>query len=421
MKRFINLCAVYVLPVVGTVGTAWQLSQEKTMCIIGIILGHILGIIAFFIRKTYRKYALICVLGGIVMIVFSLSSFMNMKLQQNRDNIWKKYIMAKVSDNVDELKIRADENDGPAQYRLAMKYFDTGDYVNARIYAQKSADNGNAMGYCCLTSIYLNGLGCPKDVHQAVSNMIKAKRLGNLQFDLEYEEKFLSDTMSESDLLAIRDCNADAFLINSMMEQIEVDKITVEDYIDLHHEELTKLSVKGFIPATELLYCRELTKHPDGSEELMRLSSMLYKANVIPTEPIERYRFFHYYKKMKDYDSRYYSKYIHDNIYLHLYFTDVVNRDRKSYSDSLLISEYMLYRSQLNWCRDLVNNDRKRISFTIGHKANYENDYIFAKRLLKQNIEAIQSRMDSVGKYDFKKDLLNQLRFENISFQNVSE
>ena len=70
----------------------------------------------------------------------------------------------------------------------------------------------------------------------------------------------------------------------------------------------------------------------------------------------------------------------------------------------------------MEWCRELANNESRRISYGIGAPANYENDYSYAKTLLKLVISEIQSRMSHLDDYyakdiDYVSSIRNRITF----------
>ena len=301
MRKIMNIIAVYFLPIVGTTGTAWQLSQERVASYVCFFLGLFFLVFSISIIQLSRRHFAITFITGTILLVFSARSFIIMTREELRSDLLKGYLIVKAGDTVDVLKSKADDNDGPAQYDLSTRFLIEKDYLNARIYAQKAADNGNALGYARLAIMYKEGLGCRVDIHQAVSNMIKAKQ----RDDIIFNDIFIIDSLSESDRLALKACEADMYLLNSIKDEIRntSDLQYVLDCLNRHYYELAYLSSRGFVPASRLLYFREFFINPGGSDELKRLAELLYKVGDIPTAPMERFLFFNSISQMNEYNS----------------------------------------------------------------------------------------------------------------------
>lgn len=415
MRKFYSLLSAYFLPITGTVATAWQLSQTIGLCIICLIMAACLLALYIYLKKQRSKYAIVSLISCIIMACSSAIGIIVICNQQKRSNLWNQYLEAKKAGEVDELKIRADSNDGPAQYDLSTRYFYDGDYSDAKEYAQKAADNGCAMGYSLLASLYQNGLGCPVNIRQAVSNMIKAMRLDCIKLSSIEDIHDLSET----ERLALADCEKDAANLISLRKEIvaafvEKGELGVLNSIGKHHDELLSLSNKGFIPASELLYTEEAIKHPEGTDELQRLATILYQVNHIPTGPWNRFVFFKSMKRINTYNSDDYPSFIKDNIYLYL-LPDIGNpilkgNPAEEYSNQLLISQYQLFRAQYTWCRELDIDSDNRIDYQYGVINNYHSDYLNAKMFLKRQIRAIQSRMNNLDwPYETERELTTNL------------
>jgi hypothetical protein len=105
-------------------------------------------------------------------------------------------------------------------------------------------------------------------------------------------------------------------------------------------------------------------------------------------------------------------KNIQDNLYLSLHplvAESLLQIPLDQYSNEGLISEYQILRAQYHWCKELDENDNKRIDFFIHVINDYHADYLNTKNLLKRNIQGIQERMNHLDEYDDKERLFSGL------------
>lgn len=393
-----SFATAFIVPVAGAVGTITTtvaLMKELLPCLVFIGVGiALLGYCLSRMKKNKIKEDWPLLLYACLMLAIASIGVVLQQRDNNRDKLWRRFIEANNSILTDELKLRADAGDGPSLYELGLRYLGEHDFKGAREHFQKAADGGMGVAFAQLASMDAQGLGTARNPHRAASNMIRARRVDYISDRIIREEE-LYDQLTETERMQLDETRVELSRLAAIQKEASGKREHMSEVLNRHHDELLKLSLRGYIPATEDLYVEEQLMNPDGSETLQRLANDLYKVNHIPTAPGDRSMFFSYLYGTTSYSTGDYKQHIRDNNYLFLLspslFLDA--EDHSDYSDDLLVKEYELFRSQLDWCR-LLLEDRTRIRmFLFGHLNDYQKNYEDAKKMLGASIMAIKERM----------------------------
>ena len=99
--------------------------------------------------------------------------------------IWTFFPIVAIGENISELKVKAQEGDTEAQFKLG-EYFNTGDgvgkdQVEAVNWYSKAADNGHAKAQLKLGEFYLNGTNVEQDTSKGTRLLRQSAEQGNLE------------------------------------------------------------------------------------------------------------------------------------------------------------------------------------------------------------------------------------------------
>lgn len=386
-----------VVPILGTGSTIVELTQDAVYCqwLMAIAVLSFFTCIAFI--EKLGKYFWFIIFLPVILFVFSLIGYKRETSFAKQISTWVAYIEAQPASKIDILKRAADNNDGPAQYDLAEYYVEHHQYSLARTYAQKAADNGNSKAHGLLAEIYFHGNGCVPDARQAISNVIMAHQLNRIRYDswiAEWKEHGLVLTPREEFRLA--QCEETYRQVETIIQSMnkaydESGNNGAIRVLSNHRSKLERMSLEGYLPATELLYVLELSLHNFRSDRIMYLANVLYQANHIPTSPADRVRFFQNFK-YKDYSSSRYDEYIADKFYYDLTAPKI---DYGLYSPYFYIKQYRLFTEQYNWIYNLAVNSGNRLEYIFSEEnKSYDEYVVIAKTLLNNNIKIIQGLMN---------------------------
>lgn len=395
-----------IVSAIITLISLYQTIHNPTACWTFIIAAIVVGVLAILLFKRNKQDAIVAICSAIIMLIFSVWGVIQDNELKKNESSWISFLRSRPEDSFLELKRKADSGDSPSQIKVSSEYAHRVDYSNALKYAQKAADNGSAEAFAQVALYQIYGMGCIADIQQGVSNMINAQRIDNYRFDSILEE--LSErgiVLSETDSMRLRHSD-------QVRERLkEIDNLIISTYnekgnastimlIQSLAEEINQYSLSGYIPATEILFFGEMLKNPNGSPELRRLATQLYKANQIPTQPFERGYFLQLVRDDEDYyDSKKYQQYIKDNNYcfvgmIEAFHDNIPSFDYGKYSNKFLIEEYELFRAQYEWFLSLKEKriPNKGLAFSLVPE-NYIIDVYIAEELLRSNILGIQQRM----------------------------
>ena len=397
-----SFATAFIVPVagaVGTIATTVALMKELRPCLVFIGVGiALLGYCLSRIKKDKIKEDWPLLIYACLMLAIASIGVVLQQRDNNREKLWRRYMEANNSMLADELKVRADAGDGPSLYELGLRYLGEHDFRGARECFQKAADGGMGAAFAQLASMDAQGLGTARNPHRAASNMIRARRIDYIS-DRIIREEDLYDELTETERMQLDETRVELSSLAAVQKEAYGKREHMSEVLNRHHDELLKLSLRGYIPATEDLYVEEQLKNPDGSETLQRLANDLYRVNHIPTAPGDRFMFFSYLYGTDSFSIRDYKQHIRDNNYLFLLTPSLVLgvEDHSDYSNDLLVNEYELLRSQLNWCRLLLEDKTRIRMFLFGHSNDYQENYEDAKLMLGASIMAIKERMTHYG------------------------
>ena len=386
--------------------TAYQLSHENLTCYILLGTALILLVLGIGFWKSDKVYSvcLFIAFGGI--LSFSIYGLYIIEQQKDDHVVWQEYLADLKDPELERLKTLADNDDGPSQYELANYYFNSHNYIKSREYAQKAADNGNVNGYILLVRFYLNGIGCNKDIHQAVSNMIKAQRADYKDFTplwMEIKEQLTED--ERSSLVESRETqkHLEALSKDVFSTLISKGEDAARKVIGSYYHELSLYSKMGYIPATEYIYLEECYRSDRDSSKLKELTDKLYRADHIPSNPPERAAFFGFLRGKEYYDDRDFQQHIQDRNFAFI-FPDIDKRssqenrwDYSKASDEHLIRDYQLFKAQYEEMKKYANGEIESKDYVFSLACDHNSNYRLAKVLLKSVIDEIQSRKYSAG------------------------
>ena len=398
-----NRLASSFVPFVGALGTissTLALMREMLPCIVFILVGLVLlGYFMTLVKKKGVKGMIKeewpLLLYAVLMLSIASAGGLLQLREINREKLWMRYIEANNSTREDELKMRADADDGPSQFKLGMRYYEEHDFTQAMKYFQRAGDGGNGQAYMMLSAMYAQGLGTNRDPHRAATSMIKARRTDFIS-DSRIRQEDIYNELTETEKMMLDETLVELSNLEAVVREPQGSVDNARVFLNRHHDELQRLSLKGYIPATEYLYVEEMFMHPGGSETLHRLAKDLYQVNHVPTSPFDRHLFFIFLRGNGFYLSNY-QQLIRDNHYGHLFIKSIRKNleDHSAFSNELLIKEYELFRAQLNWCKSLLEGEEQIRRFLYGNNSNdYQMNYEDAKSMLNTSILAIKDRMN---------------------------
>lgn len=417
-----NRLATSFAPVVGALGTissTLALMKEMLPCIIFILAGLLLlGYCISLVNKKGVKGVIKeewpLLLYAVLMLSIASTGGLLQLRENNREKLWMRYIEANNSTQIDELKMRADANDGPSQFKLGMRYYDEHNFTQAMKYFQRAGDGGNGQAYMMLSAMYAQGLGTNRDLHRAATSIIKARRIDFIS-DSRIRQEDIYNELTETEKMMLDETLVELSTLEAIVREPQGSVDNARVFLNRHHDELQSLSLKSYIPATEYLYVEELFMHPGGSETLHRLAEELYQVNHVPTSPLDRHLFFIFLRGNGFYLSNY-QQLIRDNHYGHLFIKSIRKslEDHSVFTNDLLIKEYELFRAQLIWCKSILEGDEQIRRFLYGSNSNdYQMNYEDAKSMLNTSILAIKDRMNRLEEMaDVDSDLLTDYGFE---------
>ena len=408
---FYNAISVIVSSGITLFGLYESLKTTQA-CFVFAVCAVMLIVISFIIKRRSSEKFGTFLLNGIAILILSSSVFLYDWLTEVNGSIWYESIKKNNDESLIEMKSKADNGDGVAQMELSDYYDARRDFEHASKYAQKAAFNGNARAYERLALYNLEGLGCKVDVQSAISYTIDGMKHGEDAFTRIWkiiEEKKI--VLSPTDSLKLKRCVDKKQQLESIF--LEADSVlrleglvSLVQYIDNNKAIIEDASIDGYRPATELLYVNEFIKHPQGSDELHRLATMLYQASFLPTQTLDRSNFYRYYHNEESYDTKNFKRYIKENDYALLIFgdriLDIVSPEKLLfYTDAAVLNEYELYRAQFEWLKKLNDGTIKPVYFIWKfYFASTFDEASVARELLKRSIAEVQDRMDHPAEKD---------------------
>ena len=404
-----SIITTTVVPILGTLVTAFQVTREIWACILFIVIAMIVGIALFigYKRKTVdnqkRVAGIICIS---IMFVTAIIGIITSRFQHSRNEMWDSYLKGEKNRDLQELIEGVDKNDGPAQMKLSDYYYDRNDFHQARYYAQMAADNGNSKGYERLILLDYWGWGGKMNFERAFSNILRAQQKGYTSYTIK-DEHFL-ERLTGLQKAALEESLRDQERILAIKKDIASTIAPTGRLLDgegrfaFYHDELVSLALKGFLPATECLLLEAWISQ--DSLQCRDYAKELYSAGRIPTAPGLRHQILGFVDKGGNYRITDYKNHIANNDYLLVVTFDPNEKPekRRTYSDSLLVQEYELFRAQYEWYTGLNNGEIDRIDYLIVTDSDVPILCNISKELLRRNIEAIKERANHLGELDPK-------------------
>ena len=394
MNNRTQLNFLFPASIISALISTWELSH---LLIPSIVLGLtalallVYGVVKY--RKDNAYFAFSIITCSIMMIIILFIGYYRNINQKKIDALYISFQQNSTSTKSDNLKKQADKGDHSAQFRYATKLLDDFEFSEAMNYFQKAADAGNGVAYAMLADMYLKGLGGEVDIHRAVSNIIKARQIQNIVFvDLEKHPDYGKITEMEKEALAITDVELD--YLTSICEEMKGSNDSWS-ILKSHHDDINKLSLKGYIIATEMLYWEEMHNAPQDIVNLKQITQMLYNKNHIPTNPFQRSIFFEHYYGTNEYNiMESCDNYIKDNYYMPASFDAQMNHDYSKYSDNLLLEAYKYCLARYKWNKAIKNGTQPTINyiFFVGDDDIINQEIKYSTSILQDVINEIQTR-----------------------------
>ena len=399
-----NLITMYVVPIIGSVGSALDVIGDTGACISMLFLSVVLGAVTALTwkkDKALAKAVLCCAM--ILFVIPSAGLIINHSRQKDLDRL-NSTLVSSPREEMDLLRKRADEGDGPALYRLAEYYDSRREYNKSREYAREAADKGNPRAYMLLAEQYTLGLGCPVDYSRAIANILNALRYADVNYD--YILRYISERgyeVSEWDTLALEQAKAEFDRLHELWTEAsrthaEKGRDATLLLLNDNYPEILKLSSKGYVYAMELLYIREFLKDPNPAESACYLAQRLYKVDHIPTSPHERYAFFgNYYWDKQDSMAKgtdAIDRYIRDNDYFIYSMMEKADDGSRPLSDGLLVADYRFDRARYEWYERILRGEVSKVEYVARYMPSEEESFEEAGTMLEKSIRLINERID---------------------------
>ena len=406
-----------VLPIIGTIVTAVQLTKDFRTSIIFLVLA-VVGV--FIILHTDKqKDRITGIIGWICVAIMALSAVSGIVfncVKETRNELWTRYLKDHRNLELEELVRNTNSKDGSSLMRLSDYYYTRNDFIHARTYAQKAADLGSINGYERLIRMDFNGYGGSVNLENAFENMKKAQRISDICFlaDDQFRSRF-----SNLDLSILEDTGRNRERIWEIYEDIrlavkEGERLAAEDRLAHYHDELVSLSLQDYLPATELLFMEAWFWGRDSL--CLDYAGRLFRAGRTPTSPIVRHSFLSYLGKVKkEYFVSDYKEHIANNHYLLAVTYDENRPDGylDGFSDSLLVQGYQLLRAQYRWYVGLNNGEMEPVDYLIMAGPDYPALKEISKIQLQQSIAAIKKRACHLGE-KYTTDQYSISNFETV-------
>lgn len=399
-----NIITTYVVPIIGSLGSALDVTGDKGACYSMLGLSLALGVVTYLTWKKDRNLAKALLCCAVILFAIPSAGLTINHFQQKDLELLNQSLASSQRDETELLRKRADGGDGPALYSLAEYYDSRHEYDKSREYAQAAADNGNPRAYMLLAKQYTFGLGCPVDYSRAISNIISAQRFVAVRYEgfLSYMEE-RGYEISEFDREALTQARAEFDWILEFWTKVsythaEKGRIPALRLLNANYREILKLSAKGYIYATELLYTREFLIDPNPTDNSCTLAQRLYKVDRIPTGPQARESFFRsYYWDKQDSMPRgleAVDRYIADNDYLLYSMMEKSADESRPYPDDLLVADYRIDRARYEWYGRIQRGEVPRVEYPARYEFSDEEDLEDARTLLENSISRINHRID---------------------------
>ena len=393
-----NVLTIYFIPLAGSFVTAFQVIDSFIPCII-LMVAAVASFVYFLImRKKSRQDAVVALVCAGIMLVFSSVGLIRPLRNAEKARQWNKYIQDDKDYELERLMAHADLDDATSLLELSDYFYENLDYEQARFYAQKAADRGSAEGYRKLVIIDMYGLGRKADTVQAVSNMRRGQKVDNVIF---VYDSALVKSLPRADIVKLEEgvrkheritkiglSFQDAIVTRGSASALKV----IED----NRSEITDYANDDYAPAIELLYDEGILK--SEGKLIHEYAKQLFAVGYLPTSPLRRHSLL---KMVIKYDCfvGQYQTLIRFKDYLFPALSKPQDYDRKVFTDSLLVNEYILFRAQADWYKSLYEERAPVRTLILDDVTDYEGLYKTSMKLLSENIRAINYRKDHYDEY----------------------
>lgn len=400
-----DLITTYIVPIIGSVGSALDVIGDTGACISLLFLSLALGVVTALTWKKDKGLAkaVLCCVGILFVIPFS-GLIINHTRQKDLDRL-NSALVSSPREEFDLLRERAEEGDGPALYRLAEEYGTRREYSKSREYAREAADKGNPKAYMLLAEQHTLGLGCPVNYSRAIANILYALRYADVNYD--YILRYMHERgyeVSEWDKEALDQAKEESDRLHELWTEVsrthaEKGRDATLLLLNDNYQEIFKLSTKGYVHAIELLYIREFLKDPNPAENAYYLAQRLYKVDHIPTSPSARHDFFgNYYWDKQDSMAKgtdAIDRYIEDNDYFMYSMLEKADDGSRPLQDGLLVADYHFDRARYEWYKGILQGEVPRVDYAVRYRPSEEESFEEARTMLEKSIRLIYERIEA--------------------------